>query len=57
LALHSSPLGEFARDDYHWHVEVIPHPPHLLGPEWGTGILINPIAPEHSAERYRAAMA
>ena len=57
LALHSSPLGEFARDEYHWHMEVIPHPPHLLGPEWGTGILINPIAPEQSAERLRDAMA
>jgi UDPglucose--hexose-1-phosphate uridylyltransferase len=57
LVLHSSPLGEFSRDDYHWHFEVVPHPPQLIGPELGTGILINPIPPEIAAERLRAALA
>lgn len=56
LVLHSCPLGEFAQDEYHWHVEVVPQPPHLLGPERGTGILINPVPPEVAAERYRRAM-
>jgi UDPglucose--hexose-1-phosphate uridylyltransferase len=56
LVLHSCPLGEFSQDEYHWHVEVVPQPPHLLGPERGTGILINPVAPETAAERYREAM-
>ena len=57
LVLHSSPLGEFARDDYHWHIEIVPHPPHLMGPELGTGILINPVPPELAAERLRGALA
>jgi UDPglucose--hexose-1-phosphate uridylyltransferase len=57
LVLHSCPLGEFSQDEYHWHVEVVPQPPHLLGPERGTGILINPVPPETAAERYREAMA
>jgi UDPglucose--hexose-1-phosphate uridylyltransferase len=57
LVLHSSPLGEFAREDYHWHIEIVPHPPHLMGPELGTGILINPVPPELAAERLRGALA
>jgi UDPglucose--hexose-1-phosphate uridylyltransferase len=56
LVLHSSPLGEYARDDYHWHIEIVPHPPHLVGPELGTGILINPVPPELAAEGLRAAL-
>jgi UDPglucose--hexose-1-phosphate uridylyltransferase len=57
LLLHSCPLGEFAPEEYHWHLEVVPQPPHLLGPERGAGIRINPVPPEVAAERYRAAMA
>jgi UDPglucose--hexose-1-phosphate uridylyltransferase len=57
LALHSCPLGEFSQEEYHWHLEVVPQPPHLLGPELGTGILINSVPPESAAERYRRAMA
>jgi UDPglucose--hexose-1-phosphate uridylyltransferase len=53
LALHSSPLGEFAREEYHWHLELVPRPPQALGLEWGTGIYINPIPPEVAAERLR----
>jgi UDPglucose--hexose-1-phosphate uridylyltransferase len=56
LVLHSCPLGEFSQDEYHWHLEVVPQPPHLLGPERGTGILINPVPPESAAERYRETM-
>lgn len=56
MVLHSCPLGEFAQDEYHWHLEVVPQPRHALGPEIGTGILINPVPPELAAERYRRAM-
>ena len=56
LTLHSSPLGEFAREEYHWHLEIVPHPPRLLGPEWGTGIFVNPVSPEVAAERLRGAL-
>lgn len=53
LVLHSSPLGEFTREEYHWHFELVPRPPQALGLEWGTGIYINPIPPEVAAERLR----
>jgi UDPglucose--hexose-1-phosphate uridylyltransferase len=56
MVLHSCPLGEFSQDEYHWHIEVVPQPPHVLGPELGTGILINPVPPELAAERFRHAM-
>lgn len=56
LVPHSSPLAEFAREEYHGHLEVVPHPPHLLGPEWAAGIFINPVSPEWAAERLRAAL-
>ncbi|HSB70834.1 MAG TPA: galactose-1-phosphate uridylyltransferase [Candidatus Methylomirabilis sp.] len=56
LVLHSSPLGEFVSEEYHWHIELVPRL--LLDPglEWGTGIYINPVAPEIAAERLRAAV-
>ncbi|MBI3084512.1 MAG: galactose-1-phosphate uridylyltransferase [candidate division NC10 bacterium] len=56
LVLHSSPLGEFTREEYHWHLELVPRPPQVLGLEWGTGIYINPVPPEVAAERLRQAV-
>jgi UDPglucose--hexose-1-phosphate uridylyltransferase len=53
LVLHSSPLGEFTREEYHWHLELVPSPPQTLGLEWGTGIYINFVPPEVAAERLR----
>jgi UDPglucose--hexose-1-phosphate uridylyltransferase len=53
LVLHTSPLGEFTREAYHWHLELVPRPPQVLGLEWGTGIYINPVPPEVAAERLR----
>jgi UDPglucose--hexose-1-phosphate uridylyltransferase len=55
LVLHTSPLGEFSRDEYHWHLELVPRPPQALGLEWETGIYVNPVPPELAAERLRAA--
>ena len=54
LVLHSPPLGEFVCEEYHWHIELVPRPAQALGLEWGTGIYINPVAPEVAAERLRA---
>jgi UDPglucose--hexose-1-phosphate uridylyltransferase len=56
LVLHTSPLGEFAREEYHWHLELVPHPFQALGLEWGTGIYINPVLPEVAADRLRGAV-
>ncbi len=54
FVLHSSPLGELARDDFHWHIELVPRPLAVLGLEWGTGIYINPVEPEEAAARLRS---
>ncbi len=56
LVLHASPLGEFTREGYHWHLELVPRL-QRLGLEWGTGIYINPVPPEVAAERLRAPQA
>jgi UDPglucose--hexose-1-phosphate uridylyltransferase len=53
LVLHSSPLGEFTHEEYHWHLELVPRPPQVLSLEWGTGLHINPVPPEVAAERLR----
>ncbi len=53
FVLHSSPLGEFAQEGFHWHIELVPRPVSVLGLEWGTGIFINPVLPEDAAQRLR----
>ncbi len=55
LVLHSSPLGEFFREEYHWHLELVPRPLLGLGLEWGTGVYINPVPPEQAASVVQAA--
>jgi UDPglucose--hexose-1-phosphate uridylyltransferase len=55
LVLHSSPLGEFSREEYHWHLELVPRATQVLGLVWGTGLHINPVPPEVAAERLREA--
>jgi UDPglucose--hexose-1-phosphate uridylyltransferase len=34
------------KDDYHWHLEIIPRTKPVAGFEWGSGFHINPVAPE-----------
>ena len=36
-------------DDFHWHIEVLPRLTQVAGFEWGTGLFINPTAPEDAA--------
>lgn len=36
-------------EDYHWYLLISPRLTHLAGFEWGTGIHINPTAPEDAA--------
>ena len=54
LILHSAPCRQ-QRDDYHWHFELVPRSTQLAGFEWGTGMHINPLAPERAAARLRRA--
>ena len=37
------------REDFHWHIEIIPRLTKMAGFEWGTGFYINPTPPEQAA--------
>ncbi|MFM2152528.1 MAG: hypothetical protein RL199_963 [Pseudomonadota bacterium] len=54
LWLHSAPLHEGERDDFHWHIELRPD---LCGADdgWGeaAGVSVNPVAPETAARWLR----
>ncbi len=41
--------------DFHWHIEILPRLTPLAGFEWGTGLYINPTAPEDAAAFLRDA--
>jgi len=53
LILHTSPTGQADVAHYHWHFELVPRSTQLAGFEWGTGMHINPLAPERAAARLR----
>jgi len=40
-------------EDYHTHIKIAPRPNIWAGLELGTGVIINPIAPEYAAEIYK----
>lgn len=52
--IHSAPLREAARADYHWRMEVLPRVTRVAGYEQATGLYINPTSPEQSAADLRA---
>ena len=39
--------------DFHWHIEIIPRLTMQAGFEWGSGLYINPTAPEEAAKYLR----
>lgn len=41
-------------EDYHMHIKIMPRPNIWAGLELGTGIIINPVSPEHAANVYRS---
>lgn len=41
--------------DFHWHIEVLPRLTPQAGFEWGTGLFINPCAPEDASAYLRDA--
>lgn len=53
--IHTSPVEDRERDDYHWHIEIMPILFHVAGFEWGSGFYINPTTPEDAAECLRKA--
>lgn len=48
--IHTSPIETRERDDYHWHIEIMPRLGRTAGFEWGTGFYLNQTPPEVAAE-------
>ncbi len=51
--IHTSAVEERDREDYHWHIELMPKLTHVAGFEWGSGFYINPTPPEIAAQYLR----
>jgi UDPglucose--hexose-1-phosphate uridylyltransferase len=51
--LHSNPLKEAENSHYHWHMEILPRLHQYAGFELGSGIYMNPLAPEDTAQSLR----
>jgi len=51
--IHTSPIEERIREEYHWHLEIIPKLTKVAGFEWGSGFYVNPTSPEEAAEWLR----
>ena len=54
--IHTAPIEPRQRDEYHWHLELIPKLTRTAGFEWGTGFYINPTPPEFAAKVLRDAV-
>jgi galactose-1-phosphate uridylyltransferase len=50
LVLHTAPLKERVDATFHWHWEVHPRLREIAGLELGTGLPVNPVAPEAAVE-------
>ena len=51
--LHTAPCDGRLYDHYHWHIEILPKSSIWAGFELGTGVEINPFAPEETAKEIR----
>lgn len=59
--LHTAPFRHTKRhgywhtikEDYHWHIEIMPRITQVAGFEWGSGFYINPTPPEDAAKYLR----
>ncbi|MBN1354825.1 galactose-1-phosphate uridylyltransferase [bacterium] len=52
--IHNAPLHFEDREQYHWHIEIMPIVTHVAGFEWGSGFYINPTPPEEAAAFLRS---
>jgi UDPglucose--hexose-1-phosphate uridylyltransferase len=48
--VHTSPINGHEREDFHWHIEIMPKLAKVAGFEWGSGFYINPVPPDMAAE-------
>ncbi|MDD8025882.1 MAG: galactose-1-phosphate uridylyltransferase [Acidobacteriota bacterium] len=58
IVLYQAPVdgrSNFPAALFHWHLDIFPLLVRTAGFEWGTGIHINPVAPEEAAAKLRAA--
>ena len=53
--IHTAPIESREREEYHWHMELIPKLTKVAGFEWGTGFYINPTPPELASKFLREA--
>ena len=53
LVLHTAPLQESVDSTYHWHWEIHPRLREIAGLELGTGLPVNPVAPEDAVDELR----
>lgn len=53
--IHTSPIEDKIREEYHWHIEIMPKLTRTAGFEWGSGFYINPTPPELAAKYLRQA--
>ena len=44
--IHTSPINGHEREDYHWHIEIMPKLVKVAGFEWGSGFYINSVPPD-----------
>jgi UDPglucose--hexose-1-phosphate uridylyltransferase len=51
--IQSRPFDSAHDDHYHWHIVILPRTNRLAGLEWGTGLLVNTVAPERAARDLR----
>lgn len=51
--IHTAPVEPQEREEYHWHIELIPKLIYVAGFEWGSGFFINSVAPEDAARYLR----
>jgi UDPglucose--hexose-1-phosphate uridylyltransferase len=54
--LHTIAPDEDGARDFHWHFEILPKVAQVAGFEWGSGLFVNPVAPEEAARRLRDAV-
>ena len=55
FVINTAPIEPREREEYHWHLELIPKLTKMAGFEWGTGFYINPTSPELAAKVLRDA--
>ena len=46
---------ETIKEDYHWHIEIMPRLTQVAGFEWGSGFYINPTSPEEACKYLKEA--